>query len=67
LLKVVGLDAELRGGIRHVCVTSKLMNPPTLLKAVYLQVPELDGRCLHNHKADSASDCGGLSGSMPVT
>jgi len=58
---------QLRGGIRYVSVASKLMNPPTLLRVVFLQVPELDGRFLHNHSADSVSDCGGLLGSMPAT
>jgi len=58
---------RLRDGIRYVSVASKLMNPPTLLRVVFLQVPELDGRFLHNHLADSGSDCGGLLGSMPAT
>jgi len=58
---------QLRGGIRYVSVASKPMNPPTLLKVVFLQVPELDGRFLNNHWADSGSDCGELLGSMPAT
>jgi len=58
---------QLRGGIRYVSVASKLMNPPTLLRVVFLQVSELDGRFLHNHCSDSGSDCGGLSGLTPVT
>jgi len=58
---------QLRGGIRYVSVASKLMNPPTLLRVVFLQVPELEGGFLHNHWADSGSDCGGLLGSMPAT
>ena len=43
------------------------MNPPTLLRVGFLQVPELDGRFLYNQGADSGSDCGGLLGSMPAT
>jgi len=58
---------QLRGGIRYVSVASKLMNPPTHLRVGFLQVSELDGRFLHNHWADSGSDCGGLLGSTPVT
>jgi len=58
---------QLRGGIGYVSVASKLMNPPTLLRVVFLQVPELDGRFHNNHWADSGSDCGELLGSMPAT
>jgi len=58
---------QLRGGIRYVSVAPTLMNPPTHLTVVFLQVSELDGRFLHNHGSDSGSDCGGLLGSMPVT
>jgi len=58
---------QLRGGIRYVSVASKLMNPPTFLRVVFLQVAELDGRFLNNHWADSGSDCGELLGSMPAT
>jgi len=58
---------QLCGGIRYVSVASKPMNPPTLLRVVFLQVAELDGRFLNNHRADSGSDCGELLGSMPAT
>ena len=58
---------QLRGGIRYVSVASKLMNPPTLLRVVFLQVAQLDGRFLNNHWADSGSDCGELLGLMPAT
>jgi len=43
------------------------MNPPTLLSVVFLQFPELDGGFLHNHSADSGSDCGKLLSSTPAT
>ena len=43
------------------------MNPPTLLRVVFLQVFELEGRFLPNHSADSGSDCGELFGLMPAT
>jgi len=39
---------QLRGGIGYVSVASGLMNPPTLLRVVFLQVPELNGGYLHN-------------------
>jgi len=58
---------RLRGGIGYVSVASRLMNPPTLLRVVFLQVPELDGRFLNNHWADSGSDGRELLGSMPAT
>jgi len=58
---------QLRGGIRYVSVASKPMNPPTLLRVVFLQVSELNGRFHNNHWADSGSDCGELLGSMPAT
>jgi len=44
---------QLRAGIRYVSVASKLMNPPTLVRVVFLKVPELDGRFLHNRVTDS--------------
>ena len=43
------------------------MNLPTFLRVVFLQLPELDGRFLHNHSPDSGSDCRGLLGSTPAT
>jgi len=58
---------QLPGGIRYVSVASELMNPLTLLRVVFLKIPELHGRFLHNPWADSGSDCGGLLGSMPAT
>ena len=58
---------QLRDGIRYVSVASKPMNPPTLLRVVFLQVPELNGRFLHSHQADSGSDCGGLLPLTPTT
>jgi len=60
---------QLRGGIGYVSVASELMNPPTLLRVVFLQVSELDGGYLHDCWADSRSDssCRGLLGSMPAT
>jgi len=58
---------QLRGGIGYVSVASKLMNPPTLVRVVFLKVPELDGRFLHNRLTDSGSDCGRLLGSTPAT
>jgi len=58
---------QLRGGIRYVSFASRLMSPPTLLRVVFLQVPELDGRFLNNHWADSGSDSGELLGSMLAT
>jgi len=60
---------QLRGGIEYVSVASELMNPPTLLRVVFLQVPELDGGYLHDCWADSRSDssCRGLLGSTPAT
>jgi len=48
-------------------VASKLMNPPTLVRVVFLKVPELDGRFLHNRLTDSGYDCGRLLGSTPAT
>jgi len=60
---------QLRGGIGYVSVASDIMNPPTLLRVVFLQVPELDGGYLHDCWADSRSDSSsrGLSGSTPAT
>jgi len=57
---------QLRAGIRYVSVASKLMNPPTFVRVVFLKVPELDGRFLHNCWTDSGSDCGRLLGSTPA-
>ena len=56
---------QLRGGIEYVSVASELMNPPTLLRVVFLQVPELDGGYLHDSRSDSS--CRGMLGSMPAT
>jgi len=58
---------QLRGGIRYIFFTSKLMNSPTLHRVAFRQVPELDGRFLYNAWAHSRYDCGGLLGSMPTT
>jgi len=57
---------QLRGGIEYISVASELVNPPTLLRAVFLQVSELDGGFLHNCRADSGSDCGELLGLTPA-
>ena len=58
---------QLPNGIRYVSVASRLMNPPTLLRVVFLKVHELDGRLHHNHLTDSGSDYGRLLGSTPAT
>jgi len=57
---------QLRGGIEYVSVASELMNPPTLLRVVFLLVSELHGGFLHNRWADSGSDCGELLGLTPA-
>ena len=43
------------------------MNPPTLLRLVFLKMHELDGRFHNNRWANSGSDCGRLLGLMPAT
>jgi len=58
---------QLPNGIRYVSVASKLMNPPTLLRLVFLKVHELDGRSHHNRLTDSGSDCGILLASTPAS
>jgi len=61
-----GARHQLHGGIRYVSVVSELMNSPTLLRAVFQLVPELNAMVIHNHWTDSVCDCGRLLGSMPA-
>jgi len=58
---------QLCGGIRYVSVASKPMNPPTLLRLVFLKVHELNSRLLHNRGTDSGSDCRRLLASVPAS
>jgi len=58
---------QLPNGIRYVSVASKLMNPPTLLRVVFLNVHKLDGRFHHNRGGNPGSDCGRLLGLTPAT
>jgi len=56
----------LPNGRRYVLVASKPMNPPTLLRLVFLKVYELDGRFHNSRWADSGSDCGRLFALTPA-
>jgi len=62
---------QLCGGIKDISVASKPMKSLTLVGVVFigstLELPESDGRSLHNHCSDPRSDCGKLLGSMPAT
>jgi len=53
--------------ITDVSVPSKHMNPPTLLRQVFLKIYELDGRFHNNGRAKSGSDCSWLLESTPAT
>jgi len=43
------------------------MNPPTLLRLVFLKVHELDGRFHHNRLTDSEYNCARLLASTPAS
>jgi len=61
---------QLRSGIKDVSVVSKLRKSLTLVSVVFidtLALPELDVRFLHDHWADSGSDCGRSLGSTPAS
>jgi len=61
---------QLRSGIKNVSVASELSKSLTLVRVVFidtLALPELDVRSLHDHWADSGSDCGRLLGSTPAS
>ena len=61
---------QLRSGIKDVSVASELRKSLTLVRVVFidtLALPELDVRFLHDHLANSGSDCGRLLGSMPAS
>jgi len=60
---------QLRRGIKDVSVASKPWKLLILVGVVFigstLALPELDVRFLHDHLADSGSDCGRLLASTP--
>jgi len=62
---------QLRGGIKDVSVALKPMKLLTIMVGVVfigpLELQELDVRFLHDHQADSGSDCGGLMALMPAS
>jgi len=62
---------QLRPGIKDVSVASEPMKSLTIMVGVVfrgpLVLPELDVRFLHDHWADSGSDCGRLLGSTPAS
>jgi len=61
---------QLRRGIKDISVASELRKSLTLVRVVFidtLALPELDVRFLHDHWADSRSDCGRLLGSTPAS
>ena len=61
---------QLPRGIKDVSVASQLMKSLTIMGVVFigstLALPELDVRFLHNHYADSGSDCGRLLALTPA-
>jgi len=60
---------QLHSGIKDVSVASELRKSLTLVRVVFidtLALSELDVRFLHDHWADSESDCGRLLASMPA-
>jgi len=61
---------QLCSGIKDVSVTSKLMKSLNLVGVVSigtLEIPELDGRFLHDRWTNPESDSWRLSGSTPAT
>jgi len=62
---------QLRSGIKDVSVASELMKSLTIMRVVFvgstMALPELDVRFLHDHWADSGSDCGRLLASTPAS
>jgi len=61
---------QLRSGIKDVSVASELRKSLTLVRVVFidtLALPELDVRFLHDHWADSGSDCARLLGLTPAS
>ena len=61
---------QLHSGIKGVSVASELRKSLTLVRVVFIETlahPELDVRFLHDHWADSGSDCGRLLGSTPAS
>ena len=61
---------QLCSGIKDVSVASELRKSLTLVRVVFIDtraLPELDVRFLHDHWADSGSDCGRLLGSTPAS
>jgi len=60
---------QLGSGIKDVSVASEPMKSLTIMGVVLigstLALPELDGRFLHDYRADSGSDCGRLLASTP--
>jgi len=60
---------QLRSGIKDVSVASELRKSLTLVRVVFIDtlvLPELDVRFIHDHWADSESDCGRLLASIPA-
>jgi len=51
----LGFTPALRTNQVHLCLL-KPMNPPTPVRVVFLQVPELDTRFLHHHVASCGPD-----------
>jgi len=61
---------QLRSGIKDVSVTSKPMKSLNLAGVVSigtLEIPDLDGRFLHDRWTNPECDCVRLSGSTPAT
>jgi len=63
---------QLRSGIKDVSVASELVKSLTIMGVVFiststLALPELNVRFLHDHWADSGSDCGRLLASTPAS
>jgi len=60
---------QLGSAIKDISVASEPMKSLTIMGVVFigstLALPELDGRFLHDHWADSGSDCGRLLASTP--
>jgi len=61
---------QLRSGIKDVSVASRPIKSLSLVGVVFIDtvaLPELDVRFLHDHSADSGSDCGRLLGPTPAS
>ena len=65
-----GARRQLCSGIKDVSVACELRRSLILVRVVFIDtlvLPELDVRFLHDHWADSGSNCGGLLGSTPAS